>query len=331
MSRQSTTVSQSRAGTSTTPQHSPGAPPKRDMVWIEGGSFQMGSDDAYPEEAPSHRVEVGGFWIDRYPVTNERFARFVEAVHYVTFAEVASIAIDSPWGGPRKGTGGSLVFVKPTIRGSRHDTTWWRHVVGANWRHPRGPDSSNAELEAHPVVHVTYGDALAFAEWEGLQLPTEAEWEFAARGGLEGTTYAWGDQIMPDGRPMANYWQGPFPYENALVDGWEYTSPVGNFPANGYGLYDMIGNVWEWTADWFRALRVPEAAEGHHPATRRERRLARLLGAGASPTSLSSKVLKGGSHLCDVNHCHRYRPSARWSAGIRTSTSDIGFRCILRP
>jgi sulfatase modifying factor 1 len=136
---------------------------------------------------------------------------------------------------------------------------------------------------------------------------------------------------MPEGRPMANYWQGPFPYENCLVDGWEFTSPAGSYPANGYGLYDMIGNVWEWTTDWFRAARESAPAEGHTVATRRERRLARLLGTGATPTSLTSKVLKGGSHLCDVNHCHRYRPSARWSAGIRTSTSDIGFRCILRP
>ena len=152
-----------------------------------------------------------GFWIDRSPVTNARFARFVEAAHYVTFAEVAAIATDSPWGGPRKGSGGSLVFVKPTLRGSRHHTTWWRHVIGANWRHPRGPDSSNAELEEHPVVHVTYGDALAFAEWEGLQLPTEAEWEFAARGGLEGTTYAWGDEHHAGGSADGELLAGPVP------------------------------------------------------------------------------------------------------------------------
>jgi formylglycine-generating enzyme required for sulfatase activity len=293
----------------------------------------MGSNTAYPEEQPEHVVEVSGFWMDRYPVTNARFARFISATQYLTLAELPRHADNDRSAVPERLRPGSLVFVKPaTAVRLRDDRAWWRFVAGADWRHPAGPASSSDDLADHPVVHVTYADAAAFAAWERKTLPTEAEWEFAARGGLEGATYAWGDDVMPNGRPLANYWQGRFPNENTLVDGWEGTSPVGWFPPNAYGLYDMIGNVWQWTAAWY----APRHSALPSPGSTRPRNSHGTTRAHSiDPSSIAAqtprKVLKGGSHLCANNYCRRYRPAARLPEPIDDSRSDIGFRCIVRP
>jgi formylglycine-generating enzyme len=307
--------------------------PGPDMVWIPGGVFKMGCDHAYPEEQPLHRAEVGGFWMDRYPVTIARFAEFVAATQYVTFAEIPPDPRDYPNAIPELLHPGSLVFVKPTVRVSLRDIrAWWRFVIGADWRHPMGPDDTIDGLNDHPVTHVTFGDAEAFAAWSGKALPTEAEWEFAARGGLDGATYAWGEALMPHGRPMANYWQGRFPNENTLIDGYERTSPAGSFPPNGYGLYDMIGNVWEWTADWYAPRHATTPSIGCcHPRNPRGARRSESVDLAAPSAHIPRKVLKGGSFLCSANYCRRYRPAARFPEPVDSSTSNIGFRCIVRP
>src|SRR5262245_9844917 len=278
--------------------NAPAALPKTvRMIWIEGGTFTMGSDHYYPEEAPPHRVTVGGFWIDPYPVTNAEFAAFLEATGYVTLAERPPDPKDHPASKPQLLAPSSIVFVKPQGRVDMHNPyQWWRYVPGADWRHPLGSRSSIAGLENHPVVHVAYEDVEAYCAWAGKELPTEAEWEFAARAGLEGADYAWGDEFEPDGQIMANTWQGDFPTYNLRNDGYEYTSPIGSFPPNKYGLYDMIGNVWEWTADWYQP---------HHQSTRpccnavdpksgdREGNYdLRLRG-----LRIPRKVMKGGSYL----------------------------------
>jgi sulfatase modifying factor 1 len=307
-------------------------PPYPGMVWIPGGEFRMGSDHHYAEEAPAHRVRVDGFWMDRYPVTNERFAQFVAQCSYVTFAERVPTAADYPDALSDLLFPGSLVFDPPARVTDHHQPAWWHFRRGADWRHPTGPDSSIEGLEQHPVVHVTYGDALAFAEWQGHALPTEAEWERAARGGLEEAVYAWGDELRPDGTLMANIWQGDFPRCNSMEDGYARTSPVGAFPANGYGLYDMIGNVWEWTSDWYRSRHAPERVKSccipHNPriADPDESYDPRETG-----VHVARKVLKGGSHLCAPNYCRRYRPAARFPEPVDTSACHVGFRCIVRP
>ena len=232
-----------------------------DMVWIRGGTFRMGSSRHYVEEAPVHRVAVDAFWIDRAPVTNREFRQFVKATGYVTVAETTPHAKDYPGALPTMLKAGSLVFGPPKhpVEDLRDWSQWWMFKFGANWRRPHGPRSSLAGLNDHPVVHVAYRDALAYAKWADKDLPTEAEWEFAARGGLDGAEFAWGDEFTPGGKQMANTWQGTFPHENRKLDGYERTSPVTAFPPNGYGLYDMIGNVWEWTADWFSARHTADA------------------------------------------------------------------------
>jgi len=307
----------------------PGSPPSPHMAWIPGGLFRMGSNTAYADEGPEHLVEISGFWMDRFPVTNASFAAFVNATGHVTCAELAPPQKDDAPCAQR----GSLVFVQPDRPVSSRDARqWWHFVPGADWRHPTGPDSSLEGLMQHPVVHVSYADALAYAAWKGMQLPTEAEWEYAARGGLDGATYAWGDVLMPEGKPMANYWQGRFPHENTTIDGWDRTSPVGTYPSNGYGLYDMIGNVWEWTSDWYRPRHMARQGPlGTHPVDPRGPTAAENLEVRSSLPRLRRKVLKGGSHLCDVNHSHRYRPAARMPAMTSLATSDIGFRCVVRP
>ena len=314
-------------------RRSPDAPPRPEMVWVPGGVFRMGSNVAYPEERPEHQVAVSGFWMDRYPVTNERFTRFVEETGHVTFAEIPPNAEDYPDAAPELLHAGSLVFIKPPGPVSLADIrNWWHWVLGADWRRPAGPSSSNDGLDQHPVVHVAFSDAEAFARWDGKVLPTEAEWEFAARGGLDGALYAWGDELMPGGRALANFWQGRFPYENTLADGWEGTSPVGAFPANAYGLYDMIGNVWEWTTDWFAPRHSTTPSTGCcHPRNPRGPKLTDSLDAASSTPTIPRKVIKGGSHLCAENYCRRFRPSARHPEPIDSSTSHIGFRCIVRP
>ena len=309
------------------------SPPPTDMVWIPGGVFQMGSDHHYPEERPARRVSVDGFWIDRTPVTNREFRRFVEATGYVTFAEIAPDADQYPGALPEMMNPGSLVFAPPHHRLAdlKDWSQWWRFKFGASWRHPYGKDSPFQMLDDHPVVHVAWCDVVAYATWSGKELPTEAEWEFASRGGLDGAEFAWGNEFTPHRRHMANTWQGEFPTENTRADGYARTSPVTAFPPNGYGLYDMIGNVWEWTADWYSAR--PESTNSSSccpSANPRGGREQDSYDACQPRIKIPRKVLKGGSHLCAPNYCRRYRPAARHPQPIDTSASHIGFRCVLR-
>jgi sulfatase modifying factor 1 len=301
-----------------------------DMVWIPGGTFRMGSDHHYMDERPMHRVTVDGFWIDRTPVTNAAFARFIAETGHVTLAEQLPDPANYPGAKPEMMYAGSLVFVKPTERVPAG--AWWHYVRGADWRHPQGPASAIDDRAIHPVVHVTYGDAEAFARWAGKTLPSEAEWECAARGNLDGLDYAWGPEFLPQGRPMANTWQGEFPYRNSCTDGWEGTSPVGEFPPNGFGLFDVIGNVWEWTTDWYRPRHPNEKAHAccipRNPHGGREEQ---SYEPGLPDIRIPRKVLKGGSHLCAPNYCRRYRPAARFPEPIDTSTCHVGFRCVVRP
>jgi sulfatase modifying factor 1 len=306
--------------------------PFPNMAWIPGGTFRMGSDNHYIEERPAHKVSVDGFWIDKCPVTNERFAQFIADTGHVTFAEIPPNPADYPGALPHMLYAGSLVFHRPTGPVDRGDIgNWWSYDRGADWRHPYGANSSIDGLERHPVVHVTFADAEAFARWEGKQLPTEAEWEFAARGGLDGKPYAWGHEFMPGNRPMANTWQGEFPYQNLMEDGYEGLSPVDAFPPNGYGLHDMIGNVWEWTTDWFVARHPADAAKACCvPANPRGGKEADSFDPRQPEIRIPRKVLKGGSHLCAPNYCRRYRPAARFPEPVDTSTCHVGFRCIVR-
>jgi formylglycine-generating enzyme required for sulfatase activity len=301
------------------------------MRHLPGGSFLMGSDRFYPEEMPRREIIVDPFWIDETPVTNADFAAFVEATGYVTLAEKAPDLRDYPGMLPELAHPGSLVFAAPSGPVPLGSVTWWDFRLGADWRHPLGPGSSIAGIEAHPVVHVSWEDANAYAAWAGKALPTEAEWEFAAWGGASGADYAWGDELAPEGRMLANYWQGPFPHANALTDGWERTSPVRTYPANGYGLFDTIGNVWEWTADWYaspaqqakakRSCCVPRNPRGGNRGQSFDR---------ANTAKIPRRVIKGGSHLCAESYCRRYRPAARHPQDIDSATSHIGFRCIRR-
>jgi formylglycine-generating enzyme required for sulfatase activity len=301
------------------------------MVWIPGGTFRMGSDEHYPEEAPAHRVSVDGFWIDRTPVTNRDFLQFVNATDYVTFAELKPDPNDYPGAQPHMLRAGSLVFSPPLHQVDLSDwSQWWQFKFGANWRRPSGPRSSIAGLHDHPVVHVAYCDAEAYAKWAGKELPTEAGWEFAARGGLDGAEFAWGAEFAPGGRQVANTWQGAFPHENLQTDGYERTSPVRAFPPNGYGLYDMIGNVWEWTTDWYEPRHQADAETCCIPQNPRGGREDVSYDPRQPEIRIPRKVLKGGSHLCAPNYCRRYRPAARHAEPVDTSTSHVGFRCVIR-
>lgn len=301
-----------------------------DMVRVPGGAFTMGSDHHYPEEKPARMVRVDPFWIDRHAVTNRQFARFVEATGYVTLAERPADPAEYPGADPALLVPSSAVLVPPPGRvdlGNHYN--WWQYVPAADWRHPRGPGSSIEGLQNHPVVHIAFDDALAYSRWAHKDLPSEAEWEFASKGGSDGTEFAWGNELVPDGRYMANTWQGEFPWENQQLDGYEFTAPVGSFPANGYGLCDMIGNVWEWTADWYQqhgqlpgkrccTLENPRGGareDSHDPL---------------DPMAVPRRVIKGGSHLCAPNYCQRYRPAARLAQPVDTSTCHVGFRCVVR-
>jgi len=303
------------------------------MAWIPAATFRMGSDDWYPEEAPVHPVAVDGFWMDRHPVTVAEFAAFVRATGYMTVAERPLDASLFPLADPDVLVPGSLVFHPTSGPVDLADVSnWWSYVPGARWDRPAGPSSGVQGVERHPVTHVAWEDAAAYAAWAGKELPTEAEWELAARGGLDQAVYAWGDEFAPGGHQLANTWQGEFPWQNLELDGFAGTSPVGTFPPNGFGLFDMTGNVWEWTADYF-AARHPDAVDHaccapHNP---------RVTDAAAShdpsdPVDLvPRRVTKGGSHLCAPSYCHRYRPAARQGEAVDTSTGHIGFRCIVRP
>ncbi len=309
-----------------------GAAPLSAMTHLSGGVFRMGSNRHYPEEAPAHPVAVDGFWIDRGPVTNRQFKAFVDATGYVTVAEIAPDSSAYPGALPHMLRAGSLVFSPPKGPVDLRDwNCWWAFRFGADWRHPYGAASSIRGLYDHPVVHIAYADAEAYAAWAGKALPTEAEWEFAARGGLDGADYAWGDEFAPGGRPMANTWQGYFPYEHRLIGGYRRTSPVGAFPENGYGLHDMIGNVWEWTGDWY-APRHPEPAHKSccAPENPRGAREEASFDPAQPNIRIPRKVLKGGSHLCAPNYCRRYRPAARHAQPVDTSMSHLGFRCVVR-
>lgn len=301
------------------------------MRWIPGGTFIMGSDHHYPEEAPAHPVKVDGFWIDETPVTNRKFMAFVKATGHVTVAEKIPDANDYPGALPEMLRAGSLLFTSPKTVDGTDLTQWWTFKFGANWRRPLGGLSDLRGKLDHPVVHVAWADAKAYADWAGLDLATEAEWEFAARAGTD-SEYAWGDELMPGGKVMANTWQGTFPIRSSKPKGKERTSPVRSFPPNGFGLYDMIGNVWEWTADYWttghpqpakRSCCIPSnprggCADGSYDPRQPDIRIAR-------------RVLKGGSHLCTPDYCRRYRPAARHAEPEDTSTSHVGFRCVKRP
>ena len=303
-----------------------------EMVWIEGGTFRMGSDHHYPEERPSHRVTVGGFFIDVTPVTNAQFRAFVDATGHVTVAEIPPDPKDYPGARPEMLQAGSLVFAPPNHPVDlRNWTQWWAFKFRANWRRPYGPGSSIKALDDHPVVHVAYADAEAYARWAGKQLPTEAEWEFAARGGLEDAEFSWGNEFNPEGRQMANTWQGEFPLQNLALDGFERTSPVRAFPPNGYGLYDMIGNVWEWTSDYWSTQHPAEAAKACCvPQNPRGGSMEASYDPCQPTIRIPRRVVKGGSHLCAPNYCRRYRPAARHAQPIDSSMSHVGFRCLRR-
>jgi len=304
------------------------------MRFIPGATFTMGSKNFYPEEAPPRQVRVAAFWIDAAPVTNRDFERFVDATGYVTVAELAPNPADYPDMLPGMDQPGSIVFRKAARPVDLGDPgNWWHFEIGANWRRPFGPESSIDGFETHPVVHVAYDDAEAYAAWAGKTLPTEAEWEYAARGGLEGAEYAWGDELAPGGAMLANYWQGLFPFANQCLDGWEGTSPTGSFPANGFDLYDMIGNVWEWTQDWWSDAPAKAKQRGKSCCVidnPRGGHVRRSYDSAQSGPPIGRKVLKGGSHLCAANYCQRYRPAARHPETVDSSTSHIGFRCVKR-
>jgi len=300
------------------------------MVRIPGGTFLMGSDKHYPEEKPAHEVSVGGFWMDQYAVTTAQFSRFIDASGYVTSAERPPNPADYPGALPEMLVPASVVFQKPQQRVDlRNHYNWWTYIARADWRHPEGPESSIEGREDHPVVHVAYEDVEAYAKWSGKELPTEAEWEFAARGGLESAEYAWGSEFEPEGKLMANTWQGEFPLQNLCKDGFEGVAPVGSFPPNGYGLYEMTGNVWEWTTDWYQTHDqiIHTCCGSVNPVGGPPEK---SYDAATPQIKIPRKVMKGGSYLCAPNYCRRYRPAARMPQAVDTSTCHLGFRCIVR-
>jgi formylglycine-generating enzyme len=304
-----------------------GSSPVPGMRWIPTGTFAMGSEDFYPEERPVRRVAVDGFWMDPHPVTAAEFRRFVRDTGYVSLAERPLDPERYRDADPELLVPGSLVFRKTSSLVNLDDhRNWWEYVPGAFWKRPGGKGTSINGRDLHPVVHIAYEDAEAYAAWAGKELPSEAEWEFAARGGLDGAVFTWGDEHVPNGKQMANTWQGEFPWQNVKLDGFEGTSPVGSFPSNGYGLYDMCGNVWEWTSDWFTSRHQDHVGS---PCCAPRNRGAVSPQAPATET-IPRRVIKGGSHLCAPNYCLRYRPAARQGQAIDSSTTHLGFRCILR-
>lgn len=305
------------------------------MRWIPGGTFQMGSAlAAYPEEGPQHSVSVDGFWMDEHPVTVAEFRRFVAATGYRTIAEQPPALSDYPNADPALLTAGSLVFWPSPGPVPLDDIRrWWRYVPGACWSHPEGGQSTAGDRDSHPVVHVCWDDVVEFAAWAGKSIPTEAEWELAARGGLDEALFTWGNEARPEGRTMANTWEGQFPWRSLKPAGQRRTSPVGSYPPNGFGLFDMAGNVWEWTSDYYLS-RHAAGSPGRccspvNPAV--------LLPDGSyqeteiSGSHIPRRVIKGGSHLCSETYCLRYRPAARQPQMVESAMSHLGFRCLKRP
>ena len=301
----------------------PEPPPDAGMTWVPGGWFWMG-DNEFPDARPEHLVYVDGFWLDRHEVTNAEYARFVAATGYKTVAELPPNPADFPGAPPENLVPGSIVFAPPAgpVPLDNH-LQWWSYVPGACWRHPEGPDSTIEGRENHPVVHISWNDAQAYADWAGKRLPTEAEWEFAARGGLDKQPYCWGGKLRPDGQWQANIWQGNFPSQNTAADGFRTTAPVGKFKPNGYGLYDMSGNVWEWCADWYRPdtyvtssdknpLGPPDSFDPQEPG-------------------IAKRVQRGGSFMCSDMYCTRYVPGARGKGEPESAAGHIGFRCAKSP
>jgi formylglycine-generating enzyme required for sulfatase activity len=315
------------------------SPAPRGMVWIPGGEFSMGSDDpreaicggpdAMPDARPIHRVAVDGFWMDATEVTNDQFAKFVEATGYVTVAEQAPRAEDFPDAPPENLVAGAVVFTPPgfPVPLDNH-FHWWAYVRGASWRHPLGPDSDLEGKGDHPVVQIAYEDAAAYAKWAGKRLPTEAEWEFAARGGKAGQLYFWGDDLQPGGKWMANIFQGEFPNTDAGQDGFKGIAPVGQFPTNGYGLYDIAGNVWEWCSDWYRPDYFEQLAQAGGVA--RNPQGPEVPWDPAEPTQ-KKRVHRGGSFLCTDQYCTRYMVGTRGKGEISTGSNHLGFRCVKSP
>jgi formylglycine-generating enzyme required for sulfatase activity len=300
------------------------AGPTEGMVWVPGGTFWMGRDPAAcdsplcctagaQDALPVHEVELDGFWIDRAPVTNAQFERFVAAIGYRTVAERPLDGLPP----------GSFVFTPPErVTDLRDPSQWWLYVPGADWRHPEGPASNLAGRGDHPVVQVCWDDAVAYAAWAGKRLPTETEWEYAARGGLGRRRYAWGDDLLPGGRWQANVWQGRFPTENTAADGFRGSSPVGSFPANGYGLVDMSGNVWQWCADWYRPDYYAHSPRRNPPGP----------DSGSDPAEggLAKRVQRGGSFLCSDSYCQGYQPGSRGKGQPNSAANHVGFRCLRR-
>jgi len=304
-----------------------------ERVWLPGGTFAMGSDRHYPEESPVHRVQVDGFWISPTEVTNDEFGAFVDATGYVTVAERPLDPADFPGAPAANLAPGSMVFTPtPGPVDLRHLSQWWTWVPGASWRHPEGGRRDLTGLGAHPVVHVAHEDAAAYAAWVGGSLPTEAEWEYAARGGLDHTEFTWGDTKRPGGRIMANTWDGPdFPWRSTGESGWQRTAPVGSFPPNGFGLYDMAGNVWEWTDDWWTSAHPADVDKPCCiPTNPRGGDVADSFDRAQPQFRIPRKVVKGGSHLCADSYCMRYRPAARRPQMIDTGMSHVGCRVVWR-